>query len=564
MRISLIGIALLTLACSSTPPEAGRPNFIVVLTDDQGYGDLGAHGNDRIRTPRLDRMAAEGVEFERFYVEPVCAPTRAALMTGRYHYRTGIVHTSRGGAKMHGDETTIAEMLREAGYRTGLFGKWHLGDNDPMRPIDQGFEEAIWHKSGGIDQSPDRPNSYFDPWLWRNDEKYQAKGYCTDIFFDAALDFIGRHAEEPFLVYLPTNAPHDPLQVAEEYWKPYAEAGVDDKPAKVYGMVENIDDNMARLFARLEELGIRGNTVVVFLTDNGPQRRRYLAGLRGSKSQVYEGGIRSISLWQGPGFGAPRKVATFGAHIDVAPTLLELAGLTPPADVALDGRSLAPLLRGETVDWPERTHFSQVHRGLDVHPGHNAAVITDRYKLVLSPGTFAQETPPYEIDPPVELYDLQEDPGEADDLASEHPEIVADLRARYDAWFEDVKASRQFTPGVIHLGADRENPAVLCRYQDSTYVDGRPTTWSVHVDDAGRYEMTVHLSEEEQGRAGEIVVSINGEERRKATEADAPTAVFELPSGPAELEIWFEAAGRVRVEHLANNPLGDVTVRKLP
>lgn len=559
MRLCLLALILFALGCASPPPEtASKPNFIVVLTDDQGYGDLGAHGNELIRTPNLDRMAAEGVEFERFYVEPVCAPTRAALMTGRYHYRTGIVHTSRGGAKMHGDETTIAEMLADDGYRTGMFGKWHLGDNDPMRPMDQGFEEAVWHKSGGIDQSPDQPNSYFDPWLWRNGLKFQAKGYCTDIFFDAALDFIGRHSGEPFLVYLPTNAPHDPLQVADEYWKPYADAGVDEQPAKVYGMVENIDDNMGLLFAKLDELGIRDNTVVVFLTDNGPQRRRFLAGLRGSKSHVYEGGIRSLSLWQGPGFGEPRKVDQFGAHIDLAPTLLELAGV--PAPENLDGRSLAPLLKGETVDWPERTHFSQVHRGLDVHPAHNAAVIIDRYKLVLGPGTFNQETPP---DAATELYDLQADPGEEQDLASERPEVVKDLRARYDAWFADVKSSREFTPGVIRLGATRENPAVLCRYQDSTYVDGKPTTWSVGIDDAGRYELSVNLSDEERGKPGKLVLEIDGERFEEPVEADQPTAVFELPAGPAKLAAWFEPAGGPRMEHMENNPLGDVTVRWL-
>ena len=217
MRIQfpLLCLALL-VGCSSNESVPGeRPNIVLILTDDQGWGDIGVHGNDRIRTPALDRFAAESVELTRFYVEPVCAPTRAALLTGRYHYRSGVIHTSRGGAKMHGDETTLAEILRAAGYRTGLFGKWHLGDTYPMRPIDQGFEEAIWHKSGGIGQTPDKPNSYLDPWLWRNDEKFQSKGYCTDVFFEAALEFIERHRDEPFFVYLPTNAPHTPLEIAD-------------------------------------------------------------------------------------------------------------------------------------------------------------------------------------------------------------------------------------------------------------------------------------------------------------------------------------------------------------
>jgi arylsulfatase A-like enzyme len=562
MRLALLAFAALAFGCGAPPPDASRPNFVLVLTDDQGYGDLGAHGNDRIRTPNLDRMAAQGVEFERFYVEPVCSPTRAALMTGRYHYRTGVLHTSRGGAKMHGDETTIAEMLREAGYRTGHFGKWHLGDNDPMRPMDQGFEESVWHKSGGIDQSPDRPNSYFDPWLWRNDEKFQAKGYCADIFFDAALDFITRRAKEPFFVYLATNTPHDPLQVAEQYWQPYVEAGVPEATAKVYGMVENIDHNMGRLFDKLDALGLRDNTVVVFLTDNGPQHDRYRAGLRGIKAAVYEGGVRAISLWQGPGFGSPRKIKPFAAHVDVTPTFAELAGLPAVAMAELDGRSLVPLLLDDQSGRPERTHFTQVHRGLEVRPGQNAAVITDRYKLVLGPGTFNREDPPFSSEPPVELYDLESDPGELNNLAGREPEIVADLRARYDAWFDSVSGSRAFTPGVIRLGAEREDPAVLCRYQDSTYVGGRPTSWSVHIDDPGGYELTVRLSDEEKGRPGKIIVEINGARQEQSVAADNPSAVFELPAGPAALAVWFEPAGRPHVQHLANDTVGDVTVRR--
>lgn len=184
--------------------EKARPNVVLVMTDDQGYGDLGLHDNPHIRTPNLDRFAREGVQFSRFYVSAVCAPTRAALLTGRYPYRTGVIHTSRGGAKMFGDELTIAELLRDAGYRTGIFGRWHLGDNYPMRPTDQGFQESLIHKSGGIGQGPDAPNSYFDPRLWHN-EPLQTKGYCTDVFFDAAVAFIEQNREKPFFVYLPTS-----------------------------------------------------------------------------------------------------------------------------------------------------------------------------------------------------------------------------------------------------------------------------------------------------------------------------------------------------------------------
>ena len=448
MRILLALLSLAVLAgCSSgKPPRGERPNIVLILTDDQGWGDIGAHGNDRIRTPALDRFAAESVELTRFYVEPVCAPTRAALLTGRYHYRSGVIHTSRGGAKMHDDETTLAEILRAAGYRTGLFGKWHLGDTYPMRPIDQGFEEAIWHKSGGIGQTPDKPNSYLDPWLWRNDEKFQSRGYCTDVFFEAAAEFIERHRDEPFFVYLPTNAPHTPLEIADAYWKPYADAGVDETTAKVYGMVENIDQNFDRLLTRLEELELADDTIIVFLSDNGPQQQRYTAGLRGRKSSTYEGGIRALSFWRWPqGFDGGRRFDAAAAHIDVTPTLLEWAGGEPPAERPFDGQSLAPLFRGEPL--PERTHFTQVHRGLTPRLYQNAAIIDGSRKLVLGPGSFNDENWSYSGEPPMELYDLEADPSESRDLSAELPDVVADLRTRYEAWFADVKASRDFTPG---------------------------------------------------------------------------------------------------------------------
>jgi hypothetical protein len=187
---------------------ADRPNVVLVMTDDQGFGDVGVHGNDKIRTPHIDRFSKQGVTFTRFYCSPVCAPTRASLMTGRYYYRTGVVHTSRGGAKMQADEVTLAEMLSKAGYATGLFGKWHLGDNYPMRPIDQGFDEVLCHASGGIGQTPDKPNSYFDPLLWHNGRPYKSKGYCTDIFTNAAIEFIKSNRNRPFFVYLSTNTPH--------------------------------------------------------------------------------------------------------------------------------------------------------------------------------------------------------------------------------------------------------------------------------------------------------------------------------------------------------------------
>ena len=552
----------LFLAACSPPPADRQPNIVVVLTDDQGFGDVGVHGNDKIRTPNLDRFATEGVEFTRFYVSPVCAPTRASLMTGRYYYRSGVIHTSRGGAKMHGGEVTLAETLRDAGYRTGIFGKWHLGGNYPMRPMDQGFDEVLIHKSGGIDQAPDKPNGYFDPLLWRNGQKFKSKGYCTDVFFNAALEFIEDNKDEPFFVYLPTNAPHSPLVVDEKYSSPYAEMGLDDRTAKVYGMVENIDENFGRLTAKLDELNLRDDTIVMFITDNGPAGERYNAGLRGRKAQAYEGGIRAVSLLQWPGrFKSPAKIDRIAAHIDVAPTVLDALGVASPDSLKYDGMSLMPLLDGSAQDWPDRTLFFQCHRGLSPQRYQNAAAVTDQYKLVMSPNSFSDENFQAPADSPFELYDIRADTGEQNDLADQHPDVLADLRGRYEAWFENVRSTRNFAPGMIHLGSDEEQPTLLCRYQDQTYKDGQPTGWHVEIERGGKYELTVNRGDDTSAAA--MHVRVSDRVAREELADGAASAVFELPTGKAVLDIWVQQPGRPRVIISDNGTLGDVTVRRL-
>ena len=409
-RTAYVFVLLALLPSLSHAKEQSRPNIILVMTDDQGYGDLGIRDNPHLKTPNLDRFAREAVQLERFYCSPVCAPTRASLMTGRYYYRSGVIHTSRGGAKMHGDEVTIAERLKQAGYATGIFGKWHLGDTYPMRPVDQGFDEALWHKSGGIGQAPDVPNSYFNPQLWRRDRKVESAGYCTDVFFDAALEFIRKHRERPFFVYLPTNAPHTPLEVADEYAEPYRKLGLDDTTARVYGMIANIDENFGRLLSELERRGLRENTLLLFFGDNGPQQERFNAGLRGRKSSTYEGGIRVGASLQWPArWSKAKQIETIAAHIDIAPTLLAAAGVTSPEGPAFDGVNLLPLLDGQASQWPQRPLFFQCHRGLAPKPFPNCAIVTDRYKLVGFPGTFNREDLDTSGEPILELYDVQAD-----------------------------------------------------------------------------------------------------------------------------------------------------------
>lgn len=529
------GLALGCTAFGAPRPQGGRPpNVVFVLTDDQGYGDLGCHGNDRIITPHLDGLRAQGADFTRFYACPVCAPTRASLMTGRYNYRTGAIDTYLGRAMMHPGEVTIAEMLRRAGYRTGIFGKWHLGDNHPMRPYEQGFEEALVHKGGGIGQPADPPGtSYFDPILDHNGEEVRRQGYCTDIFTDACLDFARECGDEPFFAYLSTNAPHTPIEVADRYIEPYLEMGWDEENAGVLAMITNIDENMGRLMAGLDRLGLTDNTLLVFMGDNGPQQDRYRCGLRGLKGTVYEGGIRVpfLARWPGciePGMATDEPLA----HIDIAPTLLELAGAAPPEEVRIDGTSFAPLLRGEDFRAPDRTLHFQWHRGDEPVPFRSCAAVGERYKLVNGD----------------ELYDLVEDVGETTNIAGEHPEIVAEMRSGYEEWLADVSSTRGYDPPRIYLNTPHENPVTLTR-QDwrgpaASWGPQGLGYWEVDVRAPGPVDVTLRFAELDEPAIAHF--RFGNVERQAPVGPGSATHTFaglELPTGPGRLEAWLTRQG---------------------
>lgn len=569
MKINVWSSLLLILLLShhSIVPAAetngDRPNVIVILTDDQGYGDVGFHGNDKLKTPHLDQLAKEGIELTRFYCSPVCAPTRASLLTGRYFYRTGVIHTSRGGAKMHTEEVTLAELLQQAGYQTGIFGKWHLGDNYPMRPEDQGFDEILIHKSGGIGQTPDQPNSYFDSRLWKNGKPYQADGYCTDVFFQAAIDFMKQQQQktEPFFVYLPTNAPHTPLEIARSYWEPYQQQGLNETTARVYGMVQNLDENVGKLMDWLKASNLSSNTIVIFLGDNGPQQKRFTGGLKGRKSWIYEGGIRVpfAAYWPGH-FPAGAKSDQIAAHIDLLPTLLNLTKTKRPAALALDGIDISDLLTQKTKELPDRSLFFQVHRGLTPQQYQNAAVVTQRFKLVSYPGTFGEENLMQQAEPVLELYDLKHDPGETKNLINSQAEIAQNLRRQYEAWFADVKQTRHFTPETIIIDREKEHPSLLCRYQDATYFQGVPQGWMVDVKQAGLYQVQINLKE--QHGPGKLFVNWQGRQNHEYLTADEDSADFELPAGTGMLDIWFQE-GIDREPIRNNNTIGNVTLKQL-
>ena len=523
-----------------------RPNFIMIMTDDQGYGDLGCHGNPHLRTPNIDKLHAESVRFTNFYVTPVCAPTRAGLLTGRDHYRTGVVDTYMGRAMMDPSEVTIAEALRAAGYRSGIFGKWHLGDNYPLRPHERGFDESLVHRGGGIAQ-PHEPimTGYFNPILQQNGVERQYEGYCTDVFTDAAIDFIERQQDQPFFVYLPTNAPHVPLIIHDRYAQPYRDMGLDEETARTYGMIENIDENVGRLLEKLDELGLAEDTFVMFLTDNGAhfdeEGDRFTANLRGRKGTIYEGGIRVPCFVRWPRkLPAAVDVPQVAAHIDLFPTMMGICGQPLPEDRTIDGRDLTPLMTsgGEPDEWPDRNIFLQWHRGDAPEPFRASAVRGPRYKLINGE----------------ELYDLHEDPGEEHDIAAQHPDIVADLRQAYEEWFEDVTASRGFHPVRIYVGSGHERPTLLTS-QDwrgaDTWYNVRAAYWELHVERAGRYNVSLlTLDRRSTGRAR---ITIGGQVHEKDFPEWNPKWTFtgvELPEGDTRLsfEILEYQQGDMGVE----------------
>ena len=565
-RFAVVATFLVGGAASSATARADepRPNVLIVISDDQGHGDLGIHGNPVVKTPNLDRLAREGVRLTNFYVSPVCAPTRSSLLTGRYNYRTGVVDTFIGRALMHTDEITLAERLAAAGYRTGIFGKWHLGDNAPMRPIDQGFRESLVLKGGGIGQPSDPPGGthYLDPILQHNGKLEKRTGYCSDIFTSAAIDFIAAESKRPFFTYLAFNCPHTPLEVPEDYHLKYAGTDLSsarfpkdgqplpgpapqDVTEKVYAMVTNIDDNVGRLFKSLDDLGLADNTLVIFLTDNGPQQVRYTSGMRGRKGSVYDGGIRVPCFVRLPGkLKAGLSIDRIAAHIDLTPTVLEACGVPKTDDVKLDGVSLWPLLTGKVAvaDWPDRTLFFQWHRGDAPERFRAFAARSQQYKLIRAEGPAAPAKAAFE------LFDMPSDPFEQHDLAAERPEVVERLKAAYSAWFDDVSRTRGYEAPRIFLGSPLENPTTLTRqdWRGPRAGGGGDALgyWEVEVKRPGEYRVTLSLKPDHP--AGVARLSLRGVKSEKAILASETSCEFDpvrWDAGPGRLEAWLDRDG---------------------
>lgn len=435
-------LASLAAASISSVPEAKLPpNIVFVLTDDQGYGDLACHGNPVVKTPNLDHLYEQSVRLTDFHVSPTCAPTRCSLMTGRHEFKSGVTHTILERERMSLKATTVAQLLKSAGYETGIFGKWHLGDAPAYQPGKRGFDEVFIHGCGGIGQDyggtcSDAPgNTYFNPTILHNGTFERTTGYCTDTFFSQALHWIEqrRDTKAPFFAYIATNAPHIPLICPEEYQRMYKGMKLGEDVEKYFGMVTNIDDNVGRLMSRLTDWGLDRNTLLIFMTDNGGASgvRFFDAGMRGSKGTAYEGGTRVPAFFRWTGTWKPRDIDKLTGHVDILPTFAELAAARIPTDLQLDGRSLVPLLEAKSSEWSDRFLFTHVGRwgwGKATASKYAGCSIRSAEFNLVNSG----------LQKNWELYDRRSDPGEKLNIAAQHKAEVRQMDEAYDRWWADI------------------------------------------------------------------------------------------------------------------------------
>lgn len=487
-----------------------KPNIIVVITDDQGYGDLGHTGNPIIKTPSIDKFATEGVSLTNYHVGTTCAPTRAGLLTGRNCNRNGVWHTIMGASMLNDGEVTIADVFKENGYATGMFGKWHLGDNHPFLPNDRGFDEAFYHGGGGVGQTPDYwNNDYFDDTYFRNGEPEKKTGYCTDVWFDEAMQFIDSKKEEPFLCYLSLNAPHGPFNVPEAYYNLYKdEDGLTDVQKRFYGMITNVDDNFSKLLKKLESLGIAENTIVIFTTDNGTARGYsrnketnsflgFNAGMRGTKGSNYDGGHRVpfIIRWPKGGLKGAKKLNGLTAHVDLLPTLATLTDTDFKTSKIMDGTDISDYLLGKD-NVPDRFLVTDTQRVAWPIKDRNSCVMNGDWRLINR----------------TELYNISEDVGQENNVTDQFPERVEDMNAFYDSWWADVIKETKYS--VIELGTTDGIDVITCHDAHTTdeYPPWnqmmirrgnpmKPAKFSVNFTTAGTYKFSLRRWPLESGLA---------------------------------------------------------------
>jgi arylsulfatase A-like enzyme len=519
----LLGRLLPALLTVSLATAATRPNVVIILSDDQGWGDLSINGNSNLATPNIDSLAKAGAMFDRFYVSPVCSPTRAEFLTGRYHPRGGVWNVTTGGERLNLDEKTLADTLKAGGYATGAFGKWHNGTQYPYHPNARGFEEYYGFTSGHW-------GSYFDAPLDHNGQPVQGQGYLADDLTDHALGFIEKNKSRSFLCYLALNTPHSPMQVPDRFYQKFAKADLKLRAENVkqeeieftraaLAMCENIDWNVGRVLKQLDDLKLADNTIVIYFSDNGPNSFRWNGGMKGRKGSTDEGGVRSPLLVRWPAkIPAGTRIPQIAGAIDLLPTLSELTGVSHVGQKPLDGKSLKPLLLGEKVEWPDRMIFS--------HWSGKVSVRTQRYRM----------------DAAGKLFDMQADPGQKKDIAADQPETAKRLTASLDAWRKEMLPGlrndtrpfpvgyREFPltqlparDGVPHGSVKRSAGAPNCSYFKNWNGTQDYMTWDVEVATAGKYEATVYYACPKEDVGSTIQLSFLDQRiSTKVTEANDP------------------------------------------
>lgn len=509
-RVVLQLCALFLLSCNSEEKVKEKPNVILIMVDDQGYGDVGALGNKNIKTPNIDDLHATSTRFTDYHVSPTCAPTRAAMMTGHHNYRTGVFFTIKGRSLILEKETTMAQVFKENGYNTAMFGKWHLGDNYPFRPQDKGFEEVLMNNGGGVGQTMDYwDNDYFDDTYVHNGKLEKFEGYCTDVWFENAKKYIGNQKNKPFFCYLSTNAAHSPYWVDDKYSDPYKN-NKDIPNAAFYGMITNVDENIGKLVEYLKSIDLMNNTILIVTADNGSAAGNKMgkgedrldgfiakgnnAGMRGVKASMYEGGHRVPFFihWKDGGIDIGRDIDALTAHYDVFPTLVDLCKLNVKEDLKFDGSSLVALMDGDNSKFEDRIVYVNTQFSTDPIPWKRTALMHQNWRLV--EGT--------------ELYNLDTDPEQRTNVAEQYPERVEKYKAEYDKWWAEISPTFVEKPYFI-IGNEAENPTTLfCHdwhsetftpWQQNHIRQGQINNgfWRVKVAEAGAYTLKLRRWPEE-------------------------------------------------------------------
>lgn len=520
----LVSVIFLAIRLGGILSAADRPNIVMIIADDMGWGDVSFHGNTNLTTPNIDSLARIGARFDRFYVCPVCSPTRAEFLTGRYHPRGGVSGVSQGDERLNLDERTIAEVFKAAGYATAAFGKWHNGTQFPYHPNARGFDEFYGYCSGHW-------GDYFSPQLERNGELVKGNGYLVDDFTDNALKFIEKNASRNFFCYLPLPTPHSPMQVPDKYWDRMKDRVLDMKANEgdkededftraALAMVECIDFNVGRLLRKLDELKLANDTIVVFMTDNGPNSFRWNGGMKGRKGSVDEGGVRSPLYISWPGkIKSGKLILQISSVIDLLPTLTDLAGVPIINAKPLDGVSLEPLINGRAGSIPNRMIFS--------HWNEKVSVRTQQYRL----------------DQAGKLYDMVSDPGQTTDVSERLPETAAELGSYVNRWKAEMLpklvAKRPFTVGFPefpltqlpardaepHGDVQRSARAPNCSYFTNWKKPNDKITWPVEVLSAGNFEVQVYYACPESAISSVIELSLG--------DASVSAAISEANNPPA-------------------------------